>query len=265
MGKQSKVILILALSILLISLTSAVQVCEVYDDFSGDILNIDKWEIRQDIEGQSLMDESWLDVFSENFHTKQNSIGDRRTYLFPKRTFITGNVLEYDFEVLSKEGHYGQMVLLGGDQYVRIGIMGYNNGVQGYDELGVSHVRIEFQENNFHLERTTPSGITLIDNFALTNTDRTYELYIGSFSGHNGRVHIDYDNFTICTEQEEEPEEPEPNPLEQRISELEQRVEELEEENQEFEDRISWLENMIDKIINFIKRLPKGLNKFWSD
>ncbi len=170
-----------------------------YDDFSSAVLNSNLWEIRPDVEGQPLTDE--YDVRWENgsyvFHTQQNQIADRRTYLFPIINFTTGDVLEYDFNVASKEGHYSQMILLTGDQYIRIGIMGYNNGVQGYDELGLSHVKVEFQENNLNLIRTAPSGLVLTDNLALTNTNGNYELYIGTFTGHNGRAHIDYDNFLI--------------------------------------------------------------------
>lgn len=188
---------------LLLSMVGATQVCQTYDDFSSETLNLSKWEVRQDIEGQPFTDEYWLDTNLSNYHIQQNIVGDRRTYLFPKTNFTTGDIIEYDFGIISKEGNYMQMVLLTGDQYIRAGIAGYINGVQGFDELGDYHIKIEFQENNFHLERTSPSNITLIDDLALTNANGTYELYIGAGSGHNGLVHIDFDNFTICTEQEE--------------------------------------------------------------
>lgn len=206
---KSKAILIF-LSIFLISSVSAVQVCQVYDNFSSGTLDTSKWEIRQDVEGQPFIEEYWVDTNLGNFHTQENTIGDKRVYLVPKHSFTTGDVLEYDFNVVSKEGNYMQMDLLTGNQYIRVGIMGYISGVQGYDELGVSHIKIEFQENNFHLERTSPSNVTLIDNLALTGANGTYELYIGSVSGHNGRTHIDYDNFKFCTEQEESPQPPTP-------------------------------------------------------
>ncbi|MEK6922182.1 MAG: hypothetical protein AABX08_00080, partial [Nanoarchaeota archaeon] len=159
-----------------------------------------KWEIRQDTEGQPLMDE--YDVINEGdgfvFHTQQNIIGDRRVYLFPKRKFTTGDSIEYDVDLISRAGNYAQMVLLTGDQYIRIGIFGYNNGVQGFDELGIANMKLIFQENNLRVERRTPSGELLIDNLQLVNPNGIYELYIGSFSGHNGIVHMDYDNFRIC-------------------------------------------------------------------
>jgi hypothetical protein len=167
----------------------------LYDDFSSPTLDANKWEIRQDTEGQPLMDEGF--VTSGVFHTQQNTIGDRRTYLFPKRTFTTGDVLNYDFNTISREGNYGSMVLLTGDQYIRIGISGFNNGVQGFDELSVSHVRFEFQPNNLHIERTAPSGLELFDNLPLNQQNGIYSLYIGNFTGHNGRDHMDFDNVYI--------------------------------------------------------------------
>jgi hypothetical protein len=121
-------ILLLILSVFLISFISATQVCGVYDDFSSETLDTSKWEIRQDVEGQPFMEEYGVDSDLENFHTKQNTLADRRVYLFPKRTFTTGDVLEYDTEVISKQGNWMQMTLLTGDQYARIGGLGYING-----------------------------------------------------------------------------------------------------------------------------------------
>jgi len=231
-------LILCSLAIFLINFVSATQICEVYYDFSSGQLNESKWEIRQDVEGQPFTDEYWVDSDLENFHIQQNEIGDRRTYLFPKHSFTTGDVLEYDFNVISKEGNYMQMDLLTGDQYIRVGIMGYNNGVQGYDELGISHIKIEFQENNFHLERTSPSGIFLVDDLYLTNPNGNYELYIGAGSGHNGRMHMDFDNFELCTEIQE------PS-LEERVTALEEKVNEL-------ENRTSILEVIVKKIAEFL-------------
>ncbi len=197
-------------------------------------MNASKWEIRQDVEGQPFTDEYRVDVNLSKFHTRQNTGGDNRVYLVPKYNFTTGDILEYDFRVVYKEGNYMQMNLLTGDQYIRVGIMGYNNGVQGYDELGTSHIKIEFQENNFHLERITPSNITLIDNLALTNANGEYELYIGSVFTNKAR--IDFDNFMLCTEQEE------PS-CQDRIIELENEIERLNEKV-----------TLLEKLINYLKR-----------
>ena len=94
------------LSILLITSVSATQICQTYDDFSSGALDTSKWEIRQDVENRPFMDEYGLDSVLKNFHTQQNTIGDARTYLFPKHTFTKGDIIEYDFDVISKEGNY---------------------------------------------------------------------------------------------------------------------------------------------------------------
>ncbi len=244
---------------LLTGFASAAQICETYDGFESGSLDTIKWEVRQDIEGQSLMDEYGVIDEEGNFafHTKQNSAGDRRVYLFPKKQFTTGDSIEYDANLISREGTYAQMVLLTGDQSIRIGMRGTD---AGFDEIGMAHMKLIFQENNLAIERKTPLGNLLIDNLALTNTNGTYELYIGSFSGSNGIVHIDYDNFVLCREEIFE----EPN-LEKRIAVLEQKVEDLEHKNEELDNRVSSLEKLVRKIIRFIRDLPRTFSRFWDN
>ena len=170
----------------------------LYDDFSSETLDLNKWEVRQDVEGQPFMDEYWVDTNLQNFHMQQNTIGDRRNYLFPKRTFTTGDKITYETDLISKEGHYGQMTIVTGDQYYRLGLRGHDAGFE--NELGLSKVEIEFQENNLAIKRESPSGAILIDNLPLSISNGTYELYIGAYSGHNGKVHMDFDNFYISKE-----------------------------------------------------------------
>ena len=103
---------------------------DLFDDFSSGSLNPNLWQVRADVEGQPLMDEYGVSYENGNyaFHTQQNTIADRRVYLVPNYQFKTGDVLNYDYDVISREGHYSSMILLTGDQYIRIGISGYNNG-----------------------------------------------------------------------------------------------------------------------------------------
>ena len=222
------------LVIFLVSSVSAMQVCQTYDNFSSGVLDTDKWEIRQDVEGQPFTGEYWIDSDLNNFHTQQNIIGDRRTYLFPKRNFTTGDVLEYDAEVISKEGNWINMILLTRDQYTRIGGFGYINGVQCFDELGTSHIQLIFEENQLIINRESPFGQECNQVLPLSKLNGNYELYIGTVSGHNGRVHMDYDNFELCTEQ------PEPT-CDERVVELETQVNEL-------TARVSFLESLVEKL-----------------
>lgn len=168
----------------------------LYDNFESGRLNSEKWEIRQDTEGQPLMDEYKVLREDNNyvFHTQQYQATDRRVYLFPTRNFTTGDSIEYDINLLSRQGTYASMVLLTGDQYIRIGIRGT---AAGFDELGLAHVKLIFSEYQLTVIRRTPSGQTLYDYLHLNNANGTYQLYIGSFTGHDGLVHMDYDNFWL--------------------------------------------------------------------
>lgn len=272
MFKALKFLFFGSLIILFINLVSAAQSCQTYDNFSSSALNTSKWDIRQDPEGQLFMDEYWLDNVSQNYHTQQNTTADRRIYLVPKRNFTTGDSIIYDVNVVSKEGNYGSLVLLTGDQYVRFGIVGYNNGPQPVDELGVTHVEITFYDAILSLIKHYPSGQNHSQNFLLNNVNGTYQLYIGSFTGHNGLAHIDYDNFNLCTFSVGPPIPLNDTNLTARIEVLEQKVAELENITASQEARIVELENkvgvfetIINKIIDFIKKLPRGLSKDWSD
>ncbi|PJE81416.1 hypothetical protein COU58_02550 [Candidatus Pacearchaeota archaeon CG10_big_fil_rev_8_21_14_0_10_32_42] len=190
---MSKIALIGAVLILSVFLVSAVGPI-LYDNFSSGKLNPTKWEVRQDTEGQPLMDKYGVLLENGNFvfHTEQIEITDRRVYLFPKINFTTGDSIEYDNNLISREGNHAQMVLLTGDQYIRIGMRGTD---AGFDELGVAHMKLTFLPNLLVVERWTPSGQRMYDELPLDNTDGTYQLYIGSFS--DGRVHMDFDNFWL--------------------------------------------------------------------
>ena len=183
------------LGVLLLNAVNAQQVCQTYDDFSSGVLNTSLWEIRQDVEGQPLMEE--YGVFDEGngfaFHTQQNSSPDQRVYLFSKINFTTGDSFSYYVDLISSSGNYAQMTLLTGDQYIRLGMRGPS---AGFDELGTAFMNITFEQNNLHIERTTPSNVTIIDNLVLTSSNGSYQLYVGSFS--NGAAHMNFDNFILC-------------------------------------------------------------------
>jgi|GEM_PF-3619377 len=165
----------------------------LYDDFSSGSLDSSKWQVRKDVENQPFMDDYGVRLENDNyvFHT-QNAANDQRVYLFPTRTFTTGDIIEYDSNLTSRDGTYAQMTLVTGSQYYRLGMRGQ---AAGFDEFGTAHNKITFQENLLAIERTTPSGNIIYDNLPLSNANGTYELYIGSFV--NGSVHMDLDNFQM--------------------------------------------------------------------
>ena len=58
----------------------------LYDNFSDGFLNKEKWEIRQDPEGQPFTDEYGVEFVDGSFvfHIEQMSIGSHRTFLVPR-------------------------------------------------------------------------------------------------------------------------------------------------------------------------------------
>ncbi len=186
---MKKSIIFLGIVIISFIIQSTLSLAYVYDDFSSGTLDTSKWEIRQDVEGQPLMEEYWVDPVLENFHTQQTTAVDRRVYLVPKKIFKAGDTLEYDFNLISRSGTFAQMILLTGSDYYRFAGVDTSTG-----DLGEYHIILEFFEDRLEVSRFTPIG-TFNQTFTLTNPNGEYELYIGSFS--NGQVHIDYDNFVI--------------------------------------------------------------------
>ena len=174
-------------------------ICETYDKF-GEELDTSKWEIRQDPEGQPLMDE--YGILKENgsfvFHTKQNTFGDQRVYLFSKENFTTGESIEYQVNVVERNENswWGQLTIITGSYYIRAGIVGYSTPPE-LNELGISNIKLTFESNNLKFERTAPSGELFIDNVPLSNSNGNYQMYIGTYNN-DATVHIDYDNVKVC-------------------------------------------------------------------
>lgn len=190
---------------LLIQTVSALNNCTLYDDFSSGNLDNTKWEIRQDIEGQPFMDEYRVITKNNNsfFHTKQNEIVDKRVALVPTYNFTAGETLSYTVKYISGSGNNGHILLLtttefpNGD-YIRAGLIGYNNGQDVINETGKYHIKIKILDNRLDLKIIAPSGKVINNSAVLSNPNAKYKLYVESWTGHNGLTHIDYDNFKIC-------------------------------------------------------------------
>ena len=115
----------------------------------------------------------------------------------------------------------------------------------GFDELGIAHNKLVFHENILEIERTTPTGDIIFDNISLINSNGVYEMYIGSFV--NGEIHIDFDNFVICSE------ELEPS-LDDRVSLLESLVGSLQ----------GTINNILDKIDDIFNKLDNHESRIIS-
>jgi hypothetical protein len=241
---------IFLLSIFLISLigfASAEQVCEVYDDFSNGSLDLTKWE-----EVSPTIDEHF--VQNQVYHTAQLTASDKVILLKMKdKLFSVGDTLEYDVNYVNGEGNRQTRIQLNDD--VRYSLFGFWNTIEDAgvsNDLGNYHVKITFLENEVLNEITLPNGTithTRPDGH-LPSSGIEHSFGIVTRTGHNGIVHMNYDNFIICSEKLLDE-----NDLEQRIAELENRVQEL-------ENKTSALETLVDKIVEFINKLPKGLRNY---
>lgn len=164
----------------------------LYDDFSSETLDTNKWEVRQDYEGWSFTNEYGLESILEGeiengmFHTKQNIIGNAGTFLVPKYKFEEGDVFEYDVIYNGGTGNHTHNIFV--NKTKRIGLestFGYWNG--GNPTPGTYHMKLTFSNKGINVNGT---NYTLIDN-------PPYEIYIGTRTGNNGTGHFDYDNFHL--------------------------------------------------------------------
>ncbi len=241
--------------ITMISLTNAVQVCELYDDFSSETINTSKWEEslgRSD--GSGLMDEHSIE--NQKYHTAQLTQSDKGVELKALQTISVGDIIEFDLEYNSASGNHFACIFWDDSSSWQGGTtcVGHWNEVGSHEgEFGTYHHKATYNEDSVTIERTLPNGT--IENWvsSVGFISPPYTFAFISRTGHDGLLHADYDNVEICTEQEEPPE---PS-LEERVEELELKIEEL-------EGRISWLEEMIDGIVEFIETLPRGLNQGWN-
>ena len=108
---------------------------------------------------------------------------------------------------------------------------------------GYHHVEVIFNENQISVEVDN----TFLGNAPIGSTEHVHDLYVGAMFGN----HIDFDNFTLCSE---ELGPPAPS-LEERIAELENKTAVLEIKVNELENRTSLLESLVDKIIKRVKYL----------
>ncbi|MBI4155060.1 hypothetical protein HY498_03175 [Candidatus Woesearchaeota archaeon] len=224
---------------------------EVYDDFSSGGLDINKWnEIPGSDINNLFIDEHYVDTINEVYHTIQLTPEDRAITLEIKnRTFASGDIIEYDVNYIDGSGNRISRINV---DNILISIFGFWNSVDDGgvgNDFGRYHIKITFTEEGANPEITLPNGIIKTTRGNLSSPSLEHTFGFQTRTGHNGIVHMDYDNVVIITT------EPEPN-LEERVEELENRVNELEEKAEEHE-------SLLQKIIDFIKQLPEGLSKKW--
>ncbi|MFH1916846.1 MAG: NosD domain-containing protein [Nanoarchaeota archaeon] len=167
--------------------------CYLYDDFSGDVLD-DRWR-----ELDSGMDEHYLDNVSENYHTAQLSPSDREIALELERyLFEPGDWAEFD--LLYQSGDGNRICVVDIDESTRwFGLVGYWNEVeQGGNDFGLYHFNVSFTDYGADVYVTRPDNSTWFIQQYPQSPGLNHTFGFATRTGHNGVVHMDYDNVQIC-------------------------------------------------------------------
>ncbi len=173
----------------------------LYDDFSSGSLDASKWGIRQNTPGWPLTDEYFVDVIDENYHMAQLNTHNAATVLEVKdRIFGLGEIIEYDVDYIYGSGNRVHTVSLNGMPNAQA-LFGFWNAIPDKgvgNDLGNWHVKISFNERGALAEMTRPDGTIGIKNLNAPGSEYTFGIV--TRTGHNGLVHMDYDNFYIIPE-----------------------------------------------------------------
>lgn len=176
----------------------------LYDNFESGVLDSDKWEIRQDIEGQLFMEE--YEILNEGassvYHTRTTNGG--RVALVPMHEFIAGESLEYDVNHISGNENRGNILLVTttnfpSGYYGRHGIIDPNSGPSVPFDFGEYHIELKVNANSLEIIRTTADGSVMAHTDILTDPNARYKFYIESWADDD--AHLDYDNFYITSQQ----------------------------------------------------------------
>jgi len=191
-------------------------VYELYDSFSGTILDNTKW-VEENLQAE--LNEHYIDTVTQTYHQAAIGItGDRETSLTLTRRFNASETLDYDVYYNSGSGNLLSRVWIndrpgdGGDvetsacgpytpelTFATGGAIGYWNGVSciGQDVKGKYHIRIEFQENSVNVIFIDPNNNVIGYTPIYSMSVPPFKIAISTRTGHNGIGHIDYDNFII--------------------------------------------------------------------
>ncbi|MBI2675143.1 MAG: lamin tail domain-containing protein [Candidatus Aenigmarchaeota archaeon] len=176
----------------------------LYDDFSGNSLNLTKWNESTDF---AFTDMHGINTTEGAYHNSQIETVSpgTTTFLTMNRLIQATERLEFDIKYVSGEGNNIFYYYFNGiaPQHLfncsNCGTIGFwnTNGSIGTD-FGIYHFKIEFYQTGVYWQIRKPDSTLFIANF--TNSPILIAPYSVKFitaTGHNGLVHFDYDNFTI--------------------------------------------------------------------
>jgi hypothetical protein len=201
--------IILATFILSFVMQSAFASAYVYDDFSTGTLNTSKWTEEIAYNGIAHVDEHYVNTTEQAYHTAQLTHAHRGTFLKMDRLINTGETVEFDVMLHNISGNAQSWIWYDGPPengtYTTpcstpssgCGIIGHWNGDHDVgSSLGRYHIKLVYGENHVNATYTRPDNTTLEHQFVLTPSS-THMFGVATRTGHNGIIHVDYDNFTI--------------------------------------------------------------------
>lgn len=188
--------------------------CEYYDTFSSETLDGSKWvEVVATDVGQGYVLEMTDEHYVENgvYHTAQvmpqeegTCRKDRGTGLVFKNmtnnmTFNHGDTVEYDVNYISGAGNRISTMILNDNLYNGSSnfFLGYWIHTEGNNDYGTHHIKITFLSEGVNVTFTRPNNDEST-HFYDEYPAEEYTFGIVTRTGHNGLVHMDYDNVVIC-------------------------------------------------------------------
>ena len=177
--------------------TTITIISPVYDDFSSDTLNINKWEeVIATNMGTGMVNEYYVE--NGIYHTAQTTVGDGGIGLvFKDIIFKPGDRIKYDVNYISGSGNRISTMMLNDDAY-STAFLGFWNTLAdagGNNDYGIHHIKIMFLSEGVNIEITRPNGYE--SNSLHEFPSEKYTFGIVTRTGHNGLVHMDYDNVYI--------------------------------------------------------------------
>ena len=189
------------------------------------------------------------------------SAAGAETNLAPNIQFISGESFSYDAIYNNGSGNHASQPLINGNYpptqletcnfpIAGCGVIGWWNDAPDLGaEKGTYHITYEFSSNQIKMTAIRPDNVTIINTF--TGNSEPFTLAINTHTGDvNGLINMDYDNFVLCTQQNETTQ----PTLEDRVTALENEVGNL-------TARVTMLETIIDKIKGYFWFMPYAMKK----
>ena len=179
--------------------------CISYDDFSAETLNNSKW-----VESSVLTFADEHFVSNGTYHVEQFVPGDHDTTLSPTHDFLPGESFVYDIIYHSGTGNHMYQLKIEDMWFYNwappyvcptplpgCSGIGYWNGVPDLgNQTGIYHVRLVFGNNSIDMDITRPDDT--IFSYKIINVVVPVTVGMKIHTGHNGIMHFDVDNVSLC-------------------------------------------------------------------